>query len=154
MKLLRKFLRLSTAEQWLLIATAFLLEAIKLSMKLLQFRTLRRLLVRVTDATPAKPQYTNHLPIERVAWAVEATSRHTPGVKTCLTQALAAQVLLARHGHPALLRIGVAKGEQEEFRAHAWVESKGKIVVGGSEPGRYTPLAVLEEFKDQQDRTL
>lgn len=151
MELLRKFLRLPTAERRLLIETALLLEAIKLSMRLLQFRTLRRLLVRVTDAASAKPQYIDHLPVERVAWAVEATSRHTPGAKTCLTQALATQVLLARRGHPALLRIGVAKGEQKQFQAHAWVESEGKVVIGGSEPGRYTPLAGLEEFKEPQD---
>lgn len=151
MKLLRKFLRLPTAERRLLIETALLLEAIKLSMRLLPFRTLRRLLVRVTDAAPAKPQHTDHLPVKRVAWAVAATSRHTPGVKTCLTQALATQVLLARRGHPALLRIGVAKGEQEQFQAHAWVESEGKVVIGGSEPGRYTPLAGLEEFTEPQD---
>ena len=151
MKLLRKFLRLPTAERRLLIETALLLEAIKLSMRLLQFRTLRRLLVRVSDAASAKPRHADQLPVERVVWAVEATSRHTPGVKTCLTQALAAQVLLARRGHPALLRIGVARREQEQFQAHAWVESEGKVVIGGSEPGRYTPLAGLEELKEPQD---
>jgi hypothetical protein len=151
MKLLYRFLRLTNAERRLLIETAFLLEAIKLSMRLFQFQTLRRLLVRVTDAASSRPQHTDHLPVERVAWAVEAMSRHTPGVKTCLTQALATHVLLARRGHPALLRIGVAKGEQEQFQAHAWVESEGKVVIGGSESGRYTPLAGLEELKESQD---
>jgi hypothetical protein len=36
--------------------------------------------------------------------------------------------MLARHGHPASLRIGVGAGPGEV--AHAWVESRGAVVVG------------------------
>lgn len=144
MKLFRKFLRLPTAEQRFLIEVVLLLEAIKLGMRLLPFRILRRLLARVADAAPARLRHADHPSADRIAWAVETASRHTPGLKTCLTQALAAQVLLARRGYPALLRLGVAKGEREQFQAHAWVESEGKIVIGGSELERYTPLAVLK----------
>jgi hypothetical protein len=53
-------------------------------------------------------------------------------------------VLLARRGHPALLRIGVLKGEEGRLEAHAWLESKGRIVIGGSELERFTPLVALE----------
>jgi hypothetical protein len=151
MKLPRKFLRLTTIERRLLIKTALLLEAIKLGMRLLPFRTLRHLLTGVADTAPPRLRHADHLSVEKIAWAVEAASRHTPGVKTCLTQALAAQVLLARRGHPALLRIGVAKGEQEQFQAHAWVESEGMVVIGGSQFGRYTPLAVIEGFREACD---
>lgn len=152
MKLLRKFLRLPTAERWLLIKATLLLEAIKLGMRLLPFRTLRRLLSRVAN-TP-KGRRVDHSSAERVAWAVEAASQNMPGIKTCLARALAAQVLLARRGYPALLRIGVARGEQEQFQAHAWVETEGKTVIGGSEIGRYAPLTVLvegpRELRDQK----
>jgi len=81
---------------------------------------------------------------DRVAWAVEMASRCTPGAKSCLTQALAAQVLLDRRGYPALLHIGVAKGEQGRFQAHAWLESKGTVVIGGSEQEPFTLLASLK----------
>ena len=81
---------------------------------------------------------------DRVVWAVVVASRYVP-MSTCLTQALAAQVLLARRGFPAHLHIGVAKkGAEARFEAHAWVESQGKVVIGGSEPGRYTQLLALE----------
>lgn len=144
MEHLRRFLRLPAAERRLLIKAALLLESIKLGMRLLPFRTLRRLLDRAA-ARPLGPQRASHSSVERVVWSVEAASRHTPGVKTCLTQALAAQVLLARRSCPALLHIGVAKGEEQgEFQAHAWVESEGKVVIGGPALERYVPLAVLE----------
>ena len=140
---LRKFLRLPTPDRRLLIKAALLLEAIKLALRILPFRVLRRLVVgaektaigvrRVELATP-----------EKVARAVETASRTIPGEKTCLTQALAAQVLLTRRGHPALLHIGIVKNEEGEFQAHAWVECEGKVVIGGHELERYTPLATLE----------
>jgi hypothetical protein len=145
-ELLRRFLALSAADKWLLVKAALLLEAIKVGMRLLPFRTLRRLSARVAGAPARGLRHADRASssVERVVWAVQTASRGTPGVKSCLTQALVAQMLLSRRGHPALLHIGVAKGERGRFQAHAWVESEGKVMVGGSGVERFTPLAVLE----------
>src|SRR5215217_8797221 len=140
---LRRCLRISTTELWLLVKATLLLEAIKLGIQLLPFRVLRRLLERVAG-TPAGLRYTNYPSVDRIAWIVETASRRTPGAKSCLTQALAAQVMLTRRGYPSQLHIGVAKGERGQFKAHAWVESEGKVIMGGSELGGFTPLTVLE----------
>jgi len=43
-----------------------------------------------------------------------------------------------------VIHIGITKGGGERFLAHAWVESEGKVVIGGHEIERYTPLASLE----------
>jgi hypothetical protein len=43
-----------------------------------------------------------------------------------------------------VVRIGVAKEDGERFVAHAWVESEGRIVIGGYETERYVQLASLE----------
>ena len=72
-----------------------------------------------------------------------AASRYVPRA-TCLTQALTMQVLLERAGYDARLRIGVARGDEGQFQAHAWVESQDGIVIGGSDLGRYTGLLALE----------
>src|SRR5205814_143535 len=74
----------------------------------------------------------------RVAWAVETTARSIPRA-TCLTQALAAKVLLERAGEHPELRLGVAKGEST-FEAHAWLELHGRPIVGDQELGRYARL--------------
>jgi hypothetical protein len=79
-------------------------------------------------------------------WAVETAARHGFPSATCLTQALAVQVLLARRGYPAILHVGVARHDKE-LKAHAWVESEGEVVIGGFELERYTPLAALQEDK-------
>ena len=143
MERLGRFLRLPIAERWLLIKAALLLLTIKLGLRLLPLQTLRRFLCRATGGL-AILHPADHTSADKVAWAVEAASQHTPGAKSCLTQALAAQVLLTRRGYPALLHIGVARGERGRFQAHAWVESAGEILIGGAEPGQFTPLAVLE----------
>lgn len=144
MGLLRKFSLPPTADMWLLLKTALLLVTTKLGMRLLPFRTLRRLLGLAAGVTARRLRDADRLSTDRITWAVEAASRRLPWVRSCLTQALAAQVLLTLSGYPALLHIGVTRGEQGQFRAHAWVESEGKVVMGGSGLERFTPLAVLE----------
>jgi hypothetical protein len=76
-----------------------------------------------------------------LAWGVTTAARYVPRA-TCLTQALAAQWLFAWFGRPTLLRIGVAKGADKTLRFHAWLESEGRVVVGG-EPLEREAYAIL-----------
>jgi|SRR5215204_522851 len=144
MLLLRRFWHLTALERRLFIRVILLLEFVKLGLWLLPFRTLRCLLSRVSKGPKKKPRSTDRPSPEEIAWIVEVASRHSPGAKTCLTQALAAQVLLTRHGYPAFVHLGVLRGKQERLQAHAWVESEGRIVIGGGDLERYAPLGILK----------
>jgi hypothetical protein len=120
-----------------------LLGAIRLGLWLLPFRTLRHLVARAAQARPELRE-SDQASVDRVVWAVTVASRYVPKA-TCLTQALATQVLLARRGHSVHLRIGVAHIETGEFQAHAWVECHGRVVIGGADaPVRFTPLPPLD----------
>jgi hypothetical protein len=143
MKRLSNFLRLSAAERRLLFRVAFLLEAIGFGLRLLPFQILRRFLGRLAES-PTRLLRVDEFTVDEVVRAVEVASRHLPGTKTCLAQALAAQVLLSRREQPALVRIGVARGEGGEFEAHAWVEIGGRVVIGGRELERYVLLTALD----------
>lgn len=141
MKRLRKFLRFSYTNQRLLVNSAFLLAMIRLGLLVFRFQTLRCLLARMTQV-PVKSMV-DRFSIDKVVWAVGVASRYVPA--TCLTQALAAQILLNRRGYSARLCIGVAKNKETQLEAHAWVESQGRVVIGGlAELSRYTPLLPLE----------
>ncbi len=142
MRPLRKFLRLPSADRRLLVKAVLLVAAVRLGLWLAPLRTLRRLLARVA-AAPAGPGGRRRPSAERLVWAVAAAGRRVPKA-TCLTQALAAQTLLARQGYPCRLHIGVARDGGGRFEAHAWVESKGAVVIGGAETGRYTSLFAFE----------
>lgn len=144
MKRLLSFLRLPPADRRLLIEAALLLGTIRLGLALLPFQTMRHLtggLARVGR----RLQAVEHASFERVGWAVTMVSRRFPSTCTCLTQALAAQVMLDRRGHPSRLCIGVARGAGGQLQAHAWVESRGMVVIGDlHDLARYVPLPSLE----------
>jgi Transglutaminase-like superfamily len=107
--------------------------------------TLRRLLVKLRTVEHIVWANRDSAKIDKIAWAVAVASRYVPAA-TCLTQALAGQILLAHYGEAALLRIGVAKNEAGKLEAHAWVESRGRVVIGDSrELFRYTVLPSVEE---------
>lgn len=141
---MRRFLRLSPWERRLLLRSALLLGGIRLGLSLLSFERLQGLLSRLRQPGAA-PRPDPHS-LERITWAVEAASRWVPAA-TCLTRALAAQVLFSQHHCPTELRIGVARNRAGALEAHAWLEAgQGKVVIGDSgDLGRYTLLPSLGE---------
>src|SRR5690348_10131338 len=90
----------------------------RLALTLLPFAAVRKLLPRHTARAQAAD------PVVLTA-AVARVSKFIPQA-TCLTQALAGYVLLARHGIASEVHIGVKKDETK-FHAHAWL-AKGERV--------------------------
>jgi transglutaminase superfamily protein len=138
MKKFAKFVRLSTTEQFLLLRTVILVAAIRVGLWLLPFRVVQRFTFKAWEKkqTPYS--------VEQFIWAVRATSRCVPRA-TCLTQAIAAQILLSRAGYNPKVKIGVAKNDKKLFEAHAWLTLGDQVLIGGTEVERYTALTVLEE---------
>ena len=140
MRRIRKFLNLSSGERRLLIRAWILLGVIRLGLELFPFSTLRKLLDRLK---PKLGSFKEEFSEEQLVWSVSVVSRYIPKA-TCLAQALTAQLLLQQAGHQACLHIGVEEGEQGSIKAHAWVESQGRILIGGFDLNRYTHLLALE----------
>ena len=130
-----KFFALPHRDRLLLVTTFGVLVFVRLTLSFLPFRVVRQIPTRLQ--TPWL-RYIAGNP-ERLIWAVTATARHVPGA-TCLTQALTAQMLYGSQGISAITRFGVLRGESGRLEAHAWLEAGGKIVLGASEPGKFTPL--------------
>jgi hypothetical protein len=119
-----RFLGFSWPERTLLVRALLTLAVARVALGILPFRFVRRLLTpRRLGARSAV------ITTERVQWAVEHAQRVIPDA-TCLPQAVTAEALLTRAGHPVLLRIGVMRTAAGRFLAHAWAESEGRIVVG------------------------
>jgi Transglutaminase-like superfamily len=144
MQRFHNFCRLPASYRHLFVKALLLLGIVRVGLWLLPFQTLMRLFAHMTRAHAAL-QDGDHAGMQQVIWAVTVASQYVPAA-TCLTQALATQVLLSRRGHPASLHIGVARSDTGDFLAHAWVECQGKVVIGGlTAPARFTPLLSLEE---------
>lgn len=133
---LAKFFRLSFSDQRLLMRAALAVVSAKLAIRTLRLPAARAAVTRLEClgwfVTPAHP--------DRIIWAVEAAGRAIPCMKNCLVQAVAAEAMLIRAGHPCELRIGAAKNGPGELIAHAWLESEGRVLIGEFELERYTPL--------------
>jgi hypothetical protein len=137
--LLDQWRRLDPSDRSLLIRSVVWLASARLALWVLPLNTVRRLL-----AGRVRPGAAAHVSADRIAWAIAAARKVVPAA-SCLPQALAGEALLARHGHPVELRVGVVKTEQGRLLAHAWVESGGRVVIGQLHEGlsRYTPLPPL-----------
>ncbi len=88
------------------------------SYRWLETRVLSRPLVRRDSQSAAE-----------IALGVNRAARLVPAA-TCLTRSLAAAWLLRGAGYEPRLCIGVAR-DGDGFKAHAWLECEGDVVVGG-----------------------
>jgi len=143
MKRLLRFLRLPSDDRKLLARSGILLWAVRVGLWLLPYEKLRHILLGKPGPTLTKD--VDGASVESIVRSVQLMSRYVP-VATCLTKALVTVKLLEEAGQPACLRIGVARLELGKIEAHAWVESRGKVVIGGThvDLSRFTVLRAIE----------
>jgi len=131
-----RFRSLPPSDRGLFLIALMALASVRLGLRLTTFRRLRDSVGRIArprgspDPTPGEA--------DRIGWAVGSAARFLPDA-TCLPQALAAEAILRRRGHPADLRLGVTR-DANGVEAHAWVESYGRVIVGDGELERFEPL--------------
>jgi hypothetical protein len=128
MALLRKFIRLSPADRALFLEAFALLLQLRLMMWLLPFPTMKRIVARMQRVNPSAEE-ADWTRIRQIVEPVKVMSRFVPRA-TCLTQALAAQILLARRGHSSNLKIGVLRNGSGQIDAHAWVQIQERVLIG------------------------
>ena len=137
--MLRKFAGYSALERRLVVKAWFTLIAVRTLLWVAPYRWLEARLIKPPAATAA------NVPPADIALAVTRASRLVP-FATCLTQALAGGFLIRRAGRNAIIHFGVAKGDAG-FKAHAWLESDGGILIGGREAAAYLPLTRASEVR-------
>src|SRR2546425_11621423 len=130
MRTLRRLVALAPAERRLVVAAATLVAGAVLALRLLPHSVVRRLAGRLARRPARTP-----VAASRVVWAVTAAGRRITGGTNCLVQALAAHVLLSRHGHANQLRLGVGRAADRRLEAHAWGESEGGVLLGSGGAG-------------------
>jgi hypothetical protein len=121
-----RIVRLARCERRAAVRAVLWLAGAGLAVRVLSYRTITRLAARV----PVRPRRTP-VDIERCALAVRRATMFIPGA-SCLVQGLAAACMLRRDGVASVLHIGV-RLDARALRAHAWVESGGKIVTGAGD---------------------
>src|SRR5271155_3249781 len=132
---LAQFVRLSFSDQRLLMRAVLAVVGAKLAIRSLRLPAARAAVKRLE-----RPGWLERLGwtvtaarADRIVWAVETAGGAIPGMRNCLVQAVAAEAMLIRAGHPCELRIGAAKNGPRELIAHAWLESEGRVLIGDFE---------------------
>lgn len=143
MSLLREFVGLPPRARQLVMKAVALVAVIRVALWLLPFPTARRVIAPLGRRSPRAARPLTPELIDGRAFIVSFASRFVPQA-SCLTQALALQILLSRTGNPSSIRIGVAREGRKALEAHAWLECDGRVVIGGGQVGRYAPLLSLE----------
>jgi Transglutaminase-like superfamily len=130
-----KFLRLRPTDLELLPTAVVLVLFVRLSLSILSFKLVRRML---DDVKRLRWRWLAGSSPEHAVWIVKTVARFVPGA-TCLTQALVTEILYAFRGDAAQTCFGISRHERR-LQAHAWVESGGKVILGAAEDGKFTPL--------------
>ena len=133
-------------ERIIIAKAASLLVLVRLGLLLFSFKTLMNSIEWIKSKSRTVV-HTSRIDSYRIAWSVVVASRYIP-FKKCLAQALVTQILFVCYGFTSQLRIGVAKDGKKRLKAHAWVESQGRIVVRDlMNLSQYSPFESLKREK-------
>ena len=143
MDLLRRFWRLPGPKKRALPRALWTVAWIRAALRFLPFRLTQALINRAAvPPTGREPAVDSQL--QTLVWAVDIVSQWIPDA-TCLTQAYAAKILLAKCGYRVDLKIGVLKKEPARLDAHAWLEHDGRVIIGQVDNlADYTPFPNFE----------
>jgi Transglutaminase-like superfamily len=127
--------------RYLLLKTFVLLNSIRLGLCFLPFQRLLNLVVSNEPTHAPRPRPS----IGKIVWMLDVATRYSPGGAKCLARALTAKMVLAQFGYAPDLKIGVAKKQGRGLEAHAWLEYRGRVIVGQlNDLSRFIPLPSLE----------
>ena len=131
MSMWRTWSRMSPAERGLLVGAGVRVVAVRVALWVLPSKWIIRYVKRLSARTvePASVPLQTRVTPGEIAWAVDAASRRFPDA-SCVTQAVAALMLLRRHGYEAQFCVGVARNENGALNAHAWLERNGRVLIG------------------------
>jgi hypothetical protein len=134
-----RLLSLPASDRRLFTQALSLVLVVRLALWLVPLARLHRVLtagrVETASLAPARAR--------RLAWAVAAASRTVPRA-TCLTRALALQLLLRQRGSLSRIHVGFVRRDPGEVRGHAWLEWQGKVLIGGGELSAFRTIVTLE----------
>ncbi|MBF0549397.1 MAG: lasso peptide biosynthesis B2 protein [Deltaproteobacteria bacterium] len=139
----RKFATWSRNEQFILIEASLFLGLARLAIMVLPFRRIAPYLGQHMAVSSEAIDQENLTELRSIARAIDTASRHLPWECKCLTQAMAARVMLRRRRIPCTLYLGLAKDQNRNLQAHAWVRSGRLILTGRNGMEAYTVVATF-----------
>lgn len=127
---------LNWADRLLLAEALATLALASLAIRLLPFR---KVVGAAGSAEVRGPARDSESEARKVVWAVGAWARRVPWRAVCFQRGLAVHVMLRRRGIESHLHYGISQADG--LKAHVWVSSAGRDVIGGEEAAGFSCLA-------------
>lgn len=124
--------KLMLPEAWLFLGIARFL------IYYMEFKTIAAILGEVNKETSRSNEGIDVGKAVEVSRAIAVMSRCTFWESRCLAQAYAAKFMLKRRNQATTVYLGVAKNEQNQLIAHAWLRCGTIYVTGGNGEPKYT----------------
>lgn len=126
---LLKFFQIPFSEKLLFIEASVLLFLAKFLLLLLPFR----ICIKLTRCKKCTKDEVNPVRLQKIKSAIYRANKLAFWKNVCLVQSFAGRWILNRRRITSSLSIGVAKGDEKELKAHAWLSS-GEMEVVKSQP--------------------
>lgn len=124
---LKTFLAMRGADRLLVCEAVGMLALARLIILTVPFRYVVPWLLRAPETDSCDEEL-----LLRVRMAVTMGARNVPWNAVCLPQAMAAKGMLARRGCGSALHLGAAIDTNGKLIAHAWLVSRGEVVIGAA----------------------
>ncbi len=129
------------ASDWRLLAGATLLQIVAaLAVRIVSLPMLRSAAARMRPLAMFLLKGTD----ERVIWAVEASGRRLARFSTCLVRAIVVDLRLGSAERPLRLTIGIRRTSPGDLKAHAWLEDRRRVLIGGPVTDDFVPLVAWD----------
>ena len=137
LKRIKNFHQLTGPEKQILFLAWRRLWQVRISLWFGSYKQTRSRIEDKINSSATKPN--KSVSADGIAYLVTVVSRWVPSA-TCLTQALVGEWMLKEAGFNTSLHIGIKKGEDKEFEAHAWIELNGEKLLGGTVAEGFKPI--------------
>lgn len=143
MHLLTTFLKKPPADRVLYLEATFWLAISRLAILILPFKWIAPFLGTHMAQTDTRDDPAQKETTTRVCRTIGTMSRHLPWECKCLAQAISGKRMLRRRHIHSTLYLGVAKKQNGDLNAHAWLRTGDTVVLGG---GGLERFAVVSTF--------
>ena len=142
---IRQFIKLSWQKRLLLMEALFWSDLSRLTILLIPFRFISPFLGCQDERINKKNLKNDKNYITDIMWSISTASKHTPWKNTCLVQAITAKMMLKIRKQQSSLFLGIAKDQDKNLKAHAWLSSGDIIVTGSETTEEYTVISSFTE---------
>lgn len=143
MRTVAKFLKKPLSDKAFYLEATFWLGISRLAILIVPFRWIAPFLGVHMASVDENDENGSSETVISVSRAILTMNDHLPWESKCLAQAISSKMMLRRRQIPSTLYLGVAKKEDGDLNAHAWLRTGDTIILGG---GGLERFAVVSTF--------